>query len=1828
MSGQGESDSHLQASSSSRPPPSQPHADDGVVAVGDSRQSIGPSEPQDLDAFVMEGGHVSQTMTEQSSKQLLETSESVGTAQNVGTVESDQGSHSQQQATTQQDQATETTSLGDGSGAHDDGNSTTTSEDGGSEYYDETEVLEEGDDIDGESILSLPLESLNQLPARRRRAKLYILEQANTWNDRGTGLVSITIEPEDLTSSEAEPEDDIIGVSAGDLDSYLRREVTTNATTTLGDAGSTESAPSSLIITVMSEDSDEIIIRHKVAWSADRESKFRYGRQRRTIITWQDKQDNRVLRALSFLDSYFAARLWQEIENRCFDQGEVPVGTEEEEAGDETLQDGESNQEGFAVEGGSTDLYHVSSSDQRAGLSDDEVDELEYDEVAESHRLDSFHGYDSESRHDYEVVGEEDEHHEEEDDDVLAFGTELTQAMFGSFVRRAGFGGVVRQYSIPELLGLDVDRDKDDVDEEDKKLDFKKLELSERSLDVVIEQYYTQIEVRDAYTRFFNSVDGCSYLDALLKFGAQAEADGNIRLCIKVAEIVRCILLSLDLTCVGHVLESATRVMNIIAALEYDLNGAEPPIETHDSDRFSSQMKLRSENQSGTQPVGEDSGIRGLKRKRVDDDGSGEWTATDDDTDGEDDEEDEESETSRSTLGAGKQDAATDDEDPLSASLLGSKRGRSRASSIRAEDTSQSNSYIENEDDQVTTETESFADDDHEPSVLETIERSPLHPPEFYYRHRRWLARTQFKNLINIVDQEVIYHIHLNFRITYLRDVLLLRYLDDAFTAALNTVTCYNDCRIFAKLGRPSFIREKLLQLAKLACYNPSQAGRPADVQISRPFISALPAYVYKIEPTEQIKIALRSGETPSSLQLLAKKFSALRLGTAEELEQTSVREEDGVSGDVSSEERLSCEGLQFTGSELKIYVLKRSQLNQLRQPSERPASERIASVGKRAFLRVTEAALRKHLFLFLEDLLSMSKGVQAHDTILSLLGTTYFKLLEQALATSPPRGHEWLWSSATNIINIYANSSPKILRNALMDSDATRSGLRMARNPASNRPLGPSSPTNGSAETTRSYITPAVSIAGNTLLGLLTKATVSPELDDATRQRAAEAITRIIELPMSDAPNTERQAFIDCLVLLHSGRLLEALRPLEGKHGARLSNSTGLVTSSVLPDYADPACMGPSLVPTLPSSGNPPTANQRLKTVTSSRAISPFWFKGTGPYHALELLRALQRTYPRRAMPVFRLWEVLKLLATTLDAVAPKVTRQIVTVDSTDESRREVRTYVITADAPRLKAEQARIRKERSEAETKEGAKPNQQPANGDGAAGKNSDIVRSGGYEVDMNVRYLQLPLPDANAISNVDVAFVCALLQAIRAMFISPEFGAMLADAVASSGIVPTVLHLFALNGGRDNMLSAGILEFFDAVCNRRSANLLNAIVVVYSSALDRIMNSEKMRDAGGATQRCILQLRQARASVTNVPLRNLGASAAGLYRRESYFDLASGGGSVWNSASRLGSRFKEYGEIDDFEEVFDGEDDIDEKDGGDGTGRASDEEPDLEHDRSLSLRAHNFDDMRLNNGEIADMFEDWDHEEGDSAEYRRRSRLFQPRPPISRDDDDDDDEERDFEENSQFSDQDEGFANELGSTRELAGVHPAVGHVVPGAAYSAMYPHSSEDEEDDDDDDDDDHDGDDVSTKGSHQPTLQSGGGNLTPISPSQPSHPDAGENVVPISFSLRAANSGDDGDEDDLSKIIASRMQQGRPQLRRPNAMLGPVRTGLQLNIRSSTSGSRPPTPSDSKSSDEATTNDDSRAQARDGSSGVSPSNGSSNSLANVLGLQYGGDDSE
>lgn len=109
--------------------------------------------------------------------------------------------------------------------------------------------------------------------------------------------------------------------------------------------------------------------------------------------------------------------------------------------------------------------------------------------------------------------------------------------------------------------------------------------------------------------------------------------------------------------------------------------------------------------------------------------------------------------------------------------------------------------------------------------VISCMEFDPLLPPgSSYRRHRDFLLKAQFREPIPITKPEILSKIHLNYRMTYIKDVILLRYLDDPTMSSINSIIFFNNVALITGLtGDEPWMKAFFAEMHKLAGWSPRQ---------------------------------------------------------------------------------------------------------------------------------------------------------------------------------------------------------------------------------------------------------------------------------------------------------------------------------------------------------------------------------------------------------------------------------------------------------------------------------------------------------------------------------------------------------------------------------------------------------------------------------------------------------------------------------------------------------------------------------------------------------------------------------------------------------------------------------------------------------------------------------------------------------------------------------------------------------------------------------------------------------------------------------------------
>lgn len=125
--------------------------------------------------------------------------------------------------------------------------------------------------------------------------------------------------------------------------------------------------------------------------------------------------------------------------------------------------------------------------------------------------------------------------------------------------------------------------------------------------------------------------------------------------------------------------------------------------------------------------------------------------------------------------------------------------------------------------------------DEHIMAVIAALEYDPDLPANSTHtRHRDFLKKAEFKHVIRLREEDVTSKVHQNFRMTYIKDVVLLRYLDDPTLSTLTSMIFFNNVMIVSRLSdNTEFMQDlfgKLEEVAPLADLpNEVVEKKPAD---------------------------------------------------------------------------------------------------------------------------------------------------------------------------------------------------------------------------------------------------------------------------------------------------------------------------------------------------------------------------------------------------------------------------------------------------------------------------------------------------------------------------------------------------------------------------------------------------------------------------------------------------------------------------------------------------------------------------------------------------------------------------------------------------------------------------------------------------------------------------------------------------------------------------------------------------------------------------------------------------------------------------------------
>jgi len=84
--------------------------------------------------------------------------------------------------------------------------------------------------------------------------------------------------------------------------------------------------------------------------------------------------------------------------------------------------------------------------------------------------------------------------------------------------------------------------------------------------------------------------------------------------------------------------------------------------------------------------------------------------------------------------------------------------------------------------------------------VVGCLEFDPDYPGDDFHRHRRWIQSSTLKQVVRMHDPSIVTKIKQTYRLGYIKDVILLRYLDDTVLSSFNAVNYFNNVYIVTKL--------------------------------------------------------------------------------------------------------------------------------------------------------------------------------------------------------------------------------------------------------------------------------------------------------------------------------------------------------------------------------------------------------------------------------------------------------------------------------------------------------------------------------------------------------------------------------------------------------------------------------------------------------------------------------------------------------------------------------------------------------------------------------------------------------------------------------------------------------------------------------------------------------------------------------------------------------------------------------------------------------------------------------------------------------------------
>eukprot|EP00467_Chlorarachnion_reptans_P011462 CAMPEP_0114512192 /NCGR_PEP_ID=MMETSP0109-20121206/14832_1 /TAXON_ID=29199 /ORGANISM="Chlorarachnion reptans, Strain CCCM449" /LENGTH=755 /DNA_ID=CAMNT_0001691835 /DNA_START=404 /DNA_END=2671 /DNA_ORIENTATION=+ len=133
-------------------------------------------------------------------------------------------------------------------------------------------------------------------------------------------------------------------------------------------------------------------------------------------------------------------------------------------------------------------------------------------------------------------------------------------------------------------------------------------------------------------------------------------------------------------------------------------------------------------------------------------------------------------------------------------------------------------------------------------SMVAVFDYDPTLKGERKMEHRRFLASAKFKQVMDIKDPTLVKKIHENYRMTYFKDVVLLRFLDDGALNTLGSLIYYNNATIVSHITEyPELVKGLFSKInsavSKIRDYEEKQKGHgegkgsPKDVESKDPFL-------------------------------------------------------------------------------------------------------------------------------------------------------------------------------------------------------------------------------------------------------------------------------------------------------------------------------------------------------------------------------------------------------------------------------------------------------------------------------------------------------------------------------------------------------------------------------------------------------------------------------------------------------------------------------------------------------------------------------------------------------------------------------------------------------------------------------------------------------------------------------------------------------------------------------------------------------------------------------------------------------------------------------